>query len=83
MLNRIGFRDRSDITTFDLPAEIRRNQSINTIVSQNDQPKTKKRISDEQLVYWLNELGHNKTRVAEKLGVTYKTIWLRCKKLGL
>jgi two-component system NtrC family response regulator len=83
MINRIGFQDRSEITELDLPTkiEIREIKDSSTIIQKKKLPGNKK-FTDEQLIYWMKELGNNKTRVAEKLGVHYKTIWQRWKRLG-
>jgi transcriptional regulator with AAA-type ATPase domain len=39
------------------------------------------KFTDDELQYWMQELNGNRTHVAERLGVTYKTVWQRCKKL--
>jgi transcriptional regulator with PAS, ATPase and Fis domain len=84
MINRIGSQDRSEITEFDLPAEIElKAKNIRTTVSLKNKLPGNKKFKDEQLIYWMKELGNNKTRVADKLGVHYKTIWQRWKRLGL
>ena len=84
MINRIGSQDRSEITELDLPTkiEIREIKDSSTLIQKKKLPGNKK-FTDEQLIYWMKELGNNKTRVAEKLGVHYKTIWQRWKRLGL
>ena len=84
MINRIAYQDKSEITELDLPAEIGvKEKRVNpTVVRKNKLPGNKK-IEDDEIIHWMKEFGNNKTRVAKQLGVTPKTIWLRCKKLGL
>ena len=41
------------------------------------------RITDDQVRYWMEKLGGNKTQVGKKLDVSYHTILRRCKNLGL
>ena len=43
----------------------------------------KEKFSDSQLLHWVKALDGNKTLVAEKLGVSYRTVLRRCKKLDL
>ena len=84
MINRIASQDKSEITELDLPSEIGNKQkNINSIVVLKKKLPGNKKIEDDEIIHLIKEHGHNKTRVAEQLGVTYKTIWLRCKKLGL
>ncbi len=44
-------------------------------------PATK--ITNDEIRYWMKKLNNNKSQVAEKLGVTYRTILRRCRNLNL
>ena len=61
-----------------------RDQPI-TLSKAAELPKTnkKEKFSDTQLLHWMKELDGQKNLVAEKLGVSYRTVLRRCKKLGL
>ena len=85
VLERLADNDRSEISESDLPDDLfskRKNGSMPALKHKKKLPGNTK-VEDEDIIRCMNELGHNKTRVAEHLGVTYKTIWQRCKKLGI
>jgi two-component system response regulator HydG len=85
VLERLADNDRSEISESDLPDDLfsrRKNGSMPALKRKKTLPGNTK-VEDENITRCMNELGHNKTRVAEHLGVTYKTIWQRCKRLGI
>ena len=85
ILNRLVQNDRSEILELDLPDDLFSGckSGSKTALKIKGKLPGNTRIKDEDIIRCMNEFGNNKTRVAEQLGVTYKTIWLRCKKLGL
>lgn len=48
---------------------------------QNSAPATK--ITDDEIRFWMKKLNNNKSQVARKLGVSYRTILRRTKNLSL
>jgi two-component system response regulator HydG len=85
VLMRQASGDRSEISESELPDDI--TQTKRKTPSSHSKGKKKlpgnKRITDDEIIHWMKELGNNKSHVAKQLGVVYKTIWERCKKLGL
>jgi transcriptional regulator with PAS, ATPase and Fis domain len=85
MMNRQINKDRSEISELELPDDI--TQTNRKTPGSHSKGKKKlpgnTKITDDEIIRWMKELRNNKTRVAEQLGVTYKTIWSRCKKLDL
>jgi transcriptional regulator with PAS, ATPase and Fis domain len=85
VLMRQASGDRSEISESELPDDILKKRK--NAFDSNSKLKKKllgnTKINDEELIHWMKELGNNKTRVAEQLGVTYKTIWERCKRIEL
>jgi DNA-binding NtrC family response regulator len=85
VLMRQASGDRSEISESELPDDI--TQTKRKTPSSHSKGKNKlpgnTKIKDEELIHWMKEHGNNKTRVAEQLGVTYKTIWERCKRIEL
>ena len=47
-------------------------------VKDDDLPPASK-VTDEDIKYWMEKLNHNKSQVARRLGVTYRTILRRTK----
>jgi len=82
ILYREGGKDRREITPHDLPIEI---TQVEGSVEPGVQPKEDRlgntKTSDFEIKYWMENLNGNKSEVARKLGVTYKTIHRRWKKL--
>lgn len=83
VLNKVASGKIEDITEKDLPNEV---LSIEKSSPQKT-PKPKPlpgntKFTDEDLTYWMKELDGKKTQVAKKLGVSYKTVWLRWKKIA-
>jgi len=74
--------DGSKITDKELPDFIRKDKIKEEPDNGDDSPAAMK-ITDEEILYWMRKLNNNKTKVAEKLGVTYRTILRRCKNLGI
>jgi transcriptional regulator with PAS, ATPase and Fis domain len=85
VIKRVGSEDRSEISESELPDDILKKHKkafdSNSKVKENLPGNTK--ITDAELIHWMKEFGNNKSRVAKHLGVVYKTIWERCKKIGL
>ena len=80
ILKRHADNDRSEISESELPDDILNEAKKGSMQIQNTKKASWKHTNyDEEIIHWMKELGNNKTRVAEQLGVTYKTIWLRCK----
>lgn len=70
------------ITESDLPDSFDKEEVEDRINGKEDLPPATK-ITDEEIIYWMNKSDNNKSKVAEKLGVTYRTILRRYKKLNL
>lgn len=82
MLNRVGSKDRSEITPEDLPSEILENKKYSFYgPGKKKKLPGNKKFTDEDLNYLMEALNHNKTHVAKKLGVSNVTIWRRWKKI--
>lgn len=74
--------DRSPLTIEDMPAELvgKKHKSTNG----PERPKTlpgNTKITDEQIVYWMEKFNYNKTQVKKKLGCCWNTIDRRWKKI--
>lgn len=72
----------SVITENELPDFLKEQTIEEKINSKEDLPSATK-ITDDEIRYWMKKLNNNKSQVAEKLGVTYRTILRRCKNLHL
>ena len=72
----------SVITENELPDFLKEKEIEEKISSTEDFPSAAK-ITDDEIRYWMKKLNNNKSQVAEKLGVTYRTILRRCKNLNL
>lgn len=70
------------ITESDLPDSFDKEEVEDRINGKEDLPPATK-ITNEEIIYWMNKLDNNKSKVAERLGVTYRTILRRCNKLNL
>jgi len=70
------------ITENELPDFLKEQEIEENINSKEDLPSGTK-ITDDEIRYWMKKLNNNKSQVAEKLGVTYRTILRRCKNLNL
>ncbi|MFC1895517.1 sigma 54-interacting transcriptional regulator, partial [Thermodesulfobacteriota bacterium] len=79
---RNGSDNRNDITRDDLPSKIvHRDGDKQKSVKQGEKSNMQLKVSDAEIVYWMEKLNNNKTHVALKLGVNVKTIRRRCSRL--
>ena len=62
----------------DIPLLSKLRQTKSDASPEDDQPSDSK-ITDEQIKYWMEKLNNNKSKVARRLGVTYRTILRRSK----
>jgi transcriptional regulator with PAS, ATPase and Fis domain len=82
MGNRAGGESREDITPSDLPSDI-----LEVTHNHEEKKKLKKnlpgnmKVTKEEIIYWMAKRENNKSQVARDLGVCYKTILRRWKKL--
>ena len=52
-----------------------------TGTKESTPPATK--VTNDQIIYWMKKTNNNKSEVARRLGVSYRTILRRCKDLDL
>ena len=64
-----------DITDFGVGKEI-----YPDALPKDDLPPATK-ITDDEIIFWMEKLDHNKSKVAKRLGVTYRTILRRWKNI--
>jgi two-component system NtrC family response regulator len=84
IVNRNVDNDRSDIAEADLPEDIFPKSKGSSASGQRNRKKLpgNTKVTDEEIIHWMKELGNNKTRVAERLDVSHKTIWERWRKIS-
>jgi transcriptional regulator with PAS, ATPase and Fis domain len=79
--------ERRNIELAELPdelvEEVRKDKGTEAEdLTQENLPGSQK-VTDDQIKVWMEKLGGDKSKVARKLGVTYKTILRHCQKLGI
>jgi transcriptional regulator with PAS, ATPase and Fis domain len=84
IVNRNVDHDRSDIAEEDLPEDLFAKSKGSSASGRSGRMKLlgNTKVIDEEIIHCMKELGNNKTRVAERLGVSYKTIWDRWRKIS-
>jgi DNA-binding NtrC family response regulator len=85
ILKRHAEKDRTEISKPELPDDFFTKGKSSHMPTLKSKKKLlgNTKIENDDIIQLMKEHGNNKTRVAEQLGVVRKTIWLRCKKLGL
>lgn len=75
--------NRENITASDLSEDFIKHKSETQTNENNKINSQSKKISDDQIIYWIKKLQNNKSQVAKELNVSYRTILRRCKNLSL
>jgi len=70
------------ITENELP-DFLKEEKIEEKINGKEELSSATKITDDEIRYWMKKLNNNKSQVAEKLGVTYRTILRRCKNLNV
>jgi len=74
--------NREPISLSDLPKDLSKT-SDETRIGINNKVSRSKKVSDDQIIFWMNELQNNKSQVAKELNISYRTVLRRCKSLSL
>ena len=75
--------NRENITASDLPEDFIKPKGEKQTKENKKINSQSKKISDDQIIYWIKKLQNNKSQVAKELNVSYRTILRRCKNLSL
>ena len=70
------------IRSWDFP-QLSDHQEADSVSKNHTSNPPAQKITDEEVRYWMSQLNNNKSKVARKLGVSYRTILRRTKSMPL
>lgn len=71
------------LTTRDLPEFHAISKEFESVQELNVEVPPARAATDEDIKYWYTKLDGNKSQVANRLGISYRTVLRRCQKMGL